>query len=141
MADGRDEPPAFSFRKAFPWVEIFRCFQVALDPRKLLVAAAGILAMSLGWHVLSRCFYSDPPVETSPEYTDERAVQREVVKKPDGSDYTPEELRQKGREKFQQDYTRWKVLDELAGEGGRLRTMPWYEYRGPNPYLFATQLA
>ena len=58
-----------------------------------------------------------------------------------GSDYTPEELRQKGREKFQQDSTRWKVLDELAGEGGRLRTMPWYEYRGPNPYLFATQLA
>jgi hypothetical protein len=30
------------------------------------------------------------------------------------------------------------VLDQLAGPGGRLRTMPWYEYRGPNPFLLVT---
>ena len=43
MADGRDSTPAPSLITIFPWIRIFRCFQVALDPRKLFVAAAGIL--------------------------------------------------------------------------------------------------
>ena len=65
MADGRDRTSgSFSFRTAFPWTEIFRCFQVALDPRKLLVSAAGILVMSLGWYALSTIFYKDQPQRT-----------------------------------------------------------------------------
>lgn len=68
MADGRDRTSgSFSFRTAFPWTEIFRCFQVALDPRKLLVAAAGILTMSVGWFILSAVFYSKAPERSLPE--------------------------------------------------------------------------
>jgi len=141
MADGRDEAPAFSFRKAFLWTEIFRCFQVALDPRKLAVAAAGILVMSFGWYVLSAIFWSAEPIKTAPEYSDDAVLRREFPKKPDDTEYTAEERRQKGLEKFEHDHAQWRVLDELAGPGGRLRTMPWYEYRGPNPYLFTTELA
>jgi hypothetical protein len=52
MAEGRD-----SAKPKPSWFELFRCFQVALDPRKLLAAAAGILVMSVGWYVLSAAFY------------------------------------------------------------------------------------
>lgn len=38
------------------WTKIFTTFKVALDVKKLLLAAAGILAMSLGWFVLSLIF-------------------------------------------------------------------------------------
>ena len=141
MADGRDEAPAFSFRKAFLWTDIFRCFQVALDPRKLAVAAAGIVVMSFGWYLLSTIFYYDRPVATAPEYSDPNVLRREFPKKPDDTEYTDDERRQKGQEKFERDFAQWRVLDELAGPGGKLRTMPWYEYRGPNPYLFLTHLA
>jgi hypothetical protein len=141
MADGRDEATAFSFRKTFPWTEIFRCFQVALDPRKLLVAAGGIVVMSLGWWFLSWAFYRSEPAPNAPQYTDVRALQREFGQKPDKTDYTTEELQQKGQEKFRRDLAEWRVLDELAGPEGRLRTLPWNEFRGPNPYLYATQLA
>ena len=52
MADGRDRATGTcSVRASFPWIELFRCFQVALDPRKLLAAAAGILAVSVGWYI------------------------------------------------------------------------------------------
>ena len=40
MADGRDHDTRVQLPAAPPWTEIFRCFQIALDPRKLLVAAA-----------------------------------------------------------------------------------------------------
>ena len=32
MADGRDQSGGFSYRLALPWTNIFRCFQIALDP-------------------------------------------------------------------------------------------------------------
>src|SRR5205085_9908556 len=38
----------------------------------------------------------------------------------------------------EEDLKQWRVLDQLAGRGGKLRTLPWYEYRGPNPFLFTT---
>ena len=54
MAVGPSETPAFNFKKAFLWTEIFRTFQVALDPRKLLVAAAGILVIrSASWRCIT----------------------------------------------------------------------------------------
>jgi hypothetical protein len=70
MADGREHSPgSFSFRATFPWMDIFRCFQVAIDPRKLLVAAAGILTMSFGWYVLSACFYYKAPDPNETKYS------------------------------------------------------------------------
>jgi len=40
------------------WTKLFGGFKVALDPKKLLLAAAGILVMSAGWFVLSVAFYA-----------------------------------------------------------------------------------
>jgi hypothetical protein len=40
------------------WTKLFSGFKVALDPKKLLLAAAGILVMSAGWWVLSLAYYS-----------------------------------------------------------------------------------
>jgi hypothetical protein len=40
------------------WTKLFNGFKVALDPKKLLLAAAGIFVMSAGWYVLSVAFWS-----------------------------------------------------------------------------------
>lgn len=133
MADGPHETPAMDFRRAFLWTDIFRCFQVALDPRKLLMAALGILLMSLGWHLLSRAFYADPPKQS--DYTAER-MQREMgAKNTEGAEYTAQDYAAEGERRYRVDLEEWKVRHDLAGPNGRMRTLPWYEYRGPNPFL------
>lgn len=143
MADGRDEAPAFSFRKTFLWTEIFRCFQVALDPRKLLVAAAGILAMSLGWYLLSAVFYYKKPVDNQEEYQTQ-AKRSLGEKKVDASSkevpVLPEDYNAEAKRLYERDLAEWRTLDDLAGPGGRLRSMPWSEYRGPNPYLLVASV-
>jgi hypothetical protein len=143
MADGPPETPATDLRRAFLWTEIFRCFQVALDPRKLLVAAVGILLMSLGWYLLSLIFYdSTPPNANDDSLYTAAAVQRSLSgeRKPDGSEYTAEDYAAKGRSLYQDDLKEWQVQHDLAGPNGRLRTLPWYEYRGPNPFLLLTTI-
>jgi hypothetical protein len=140
MADGRAPNPAISERSA-SWMELFRCFSVALDPRKLLVAAAGILVMSFLWWLLSVAFWYKAPTREAAEYSNQALSQEfKDKKKSDGTNYTEEDLRAEGDKRFATDLEQWKVLDYLAGPGGRLRTMPWYEYRGPNPFLFATDV-
>ena len=47
-----------SLRQLLPWTELFQGFQVALDPRKLLLAAAGIVVMFCGWWLLAVIFMS-----------------------------------------------------------------------------------
>lgn len=91
----------------YAWTELFRCFQVALDPRKLLVAALGILGTALGWYVLSTMFFYEAPAADA-----------------------------SARDKAQ-----WLLLADLAGPGGKLRTLPWSEDRGPNPYVFISYLS
>jgi len=159
MPDGRDQAPAFSFRTTMPWSDIFRCFQVALDPRKLLLAAAGILVMSFGWYVLSAIFYYKAPDREDPLYSNKyilddsgnkeriaAMVKEEKDKiKPGETLPTDDKLneaaaRRIGTERYEADLTQWRVLSDLAGPGGRLRTMPWYENRGENPFLFVTAL-
>ena len=47
-----------------PWTKLFSAFKVALDPKKLLLAGAGILVMQLGWWVLAMVYFgfgSDKP--------------------------------------------------------------------------------
>jgi hypothetical protein len=141
MADGRDQTPTYSIRGIFPWIEIFRCFQIALDPRKLFVAAAGILVMSFAWWLLSAMFWYKAPTRDESEYTTDIQKKYADKKKPDSNEpYTEEDIKRIGTEKFDADKEQWKVLDGLAGPGGRLRTLPWNEYRGPNPFVFATDV-
>jgi hypothetical protein len=142
MADGRNSPTA---PQSTPlWREIFRGFQIALDPRKLLLAAAGIVAMTAVWWLLSLIFFnlSPQPKREDPIYSNAR-IQEELgsqTKPGTNEPYREEDLKQIGDERFQADLARWRVLDELAGPGGRLRTMPWYEFRGENPFTFLTRL-
>ncbi len=119
MTDGHVEAPGSSPRRPPLWTNLFRCFTVALDPKKLAAAAVGILVMSFGWWFLSRCF--DPGAA------------------PDVKNYA--DAGEDGVRKFAQDYAQWNIRNELAGRDGKLRTMPWFEYRGENPYLFATELS
>ncbi|MBX9623464.1 MAG: hypothetical protein K2X82_06590 [Gemmataceae bacterium] len=147
MADGRDHPQStgISFRATFPWMDIFRCFQIALDPRKLLVAAAGILLTSVGWYVLSAVFYYPAPQRNESRY-DNKTLMSENEGKPD---YTEARAKEDADRKFAADTRQWEVLADLAGPYpskagdppvGRYRAWPWDEYRGPNPYTFVTTL-
>lgn len=145
-ADGRVDAPAptsggTGTSSGWLWPNLFRSFQVALDPRKLFVAALGILVMSLGWHVLSRMFEYSKPIRN--DYNKDLLIKqgyKPPQEKPSDKEaddyYEAEKERQ-----YQRALARWKTLDELAGEGGKLRTLPWNEFRGKNPYLFATDLS
>ena len=141
MADGRDSTPASSARSTYQWTEIFRCFHIALDPRKLFVAAVGILVMSFVWWLLSLVFYYKAPNRDDVNYGNDYIL-KELgdKKKPDGNNYNQDDAKKIGDERFAADFEQWRVLDSLAGPGGRLRTLPWYEVRGKNPFLFVTEL-
>ncbi len=146
MADGRDQSGGFSYRTALPWTNIFRCFQVALDPRKLFVAAIGILVMSFLWWLLSYAFYYKAPTRDDEKYSareiqvDFEGKTNPATGKPYDNDSLPAAVKTEGDSRFARDYAQWQQLDQLAGPGGRFRTLPWYEYRGPNPFLFFTDV-
>ena len=59
MAEERGTARDYPAWKAKPatWTKIFGTFLVALDPFKLLVAAAGIMATAFGWWLISIIFY------------------------------------------------------------------------------------
>jgi hypothetical protein len=149
------EHPAWKPKPA-SWTKLFGTFLVALDPFKLLVAAGGIMATALGWWLLSIIFYSawtEPkashsdierraPKELS---EDDRAawIEREYARSLDswalmhelaGSTEKPNSTY---AEYYQRRHPAGTIRDaHLAhGFGGKYRTMPWAENRGPNPFL------
>src|SRR5206468_12260207 len=61
MADDRFDSRTNSLRELYSWMDLFRTFRVALDPKKLLLAAAGILAMWSGWWLISLIGYNVYP--------------------------------------------------------------------------------
>ena len=72
MAEDRMEPREINFRQWLPWTQLFRGFWVALDPKKLLLAAAGILVMAVGWWLLAIGFFdwlSEKPEWGSGKYS------------------------------------------------------------------------
>ena len=91
MADEKVELREMNFRQLVPWTELFRGFQVALDPKKLLLAGAGLLAMALGWWLLAVIFYS---ARTEPKF---------------GSG------QYKNWDQFKDDRAKWDLLHEAAG--------------------------
>jgi hypothetical protein len=134
MVDDRTDSRELNVRQLLPWTEIFRGFQVAIDPKKLLLAAVGILIMSLGWWVLSLPYQN--------------------AKKPELSDYPQDQYTKKyGNEKaeaqrqkdLKEDLARWELMHKATGMRDKqdylvapLSAMPWNEDRGPNPFLLAT---
>jgi hypothetical protein len=45
------------FKDLAPWTKLFVAFKVALDPKKLVLAGAGIFVMALGWYLLAVIFF------------------------------------------------------------------------------------
>jgi hypothetical protein len=193
MVEEKVEPREMNYRQLWPWTELFRGFQLAIDPKKLLLAAAGILVMAFSWWLLAVIFYAG----------------RERPDWGAGSKYASDET---GWKQFKADLLKWNLLYEAAGyvplgekrrytdandlalspreyeqinaaitreieaipnteaaaqvphsvtlEGktadgkpfkaeylitakpyGKLRTWPWFEDRGPNPYLLVSARA
>lgn len=133
MAEEKVELRDVNFRQLLPWTELFRGFQVALDPKKLLLAAAGICVMAFGWWLLATIFYSSRSEPQPSDY-----LLADYKRSEDTSD---EQAQQNLEAAYKEDLRKWQLLDEAArpasqGEpGGKLNTWPWDENRGPNPYL------
>ena len=56
MAEEQTDSREVSIRQFLPWTHIFRGFRIALNPKCLLLAAAGILIMAFGWWLLAVIF-------------------------------------------------------------------------------------
>src|SRR5437762_976921 len=87
-----------------PWTKIFTAFKVALDIKKLLLAAAGILAMAAGWWLLAVAFYNMRSMPQLVEYV--------------GSAKTDAE-KEEGFKAFKEARNRWNLLHELAGNDSK----------------------
>lgn len=161
MAEERGSARDYPAWKSKPasWTKLFGTFLVALDPFKLLVAAGGVLATSLGWWLISIIFYYSWSIPKESDYASKKFPEN-----------TSEEVRdQLRKEAFNKDLSSWALMYELAGPserankeateiysrwyqethpdksrrnndlalgfGGKYRTMPWNEDRGPNPFL------
>ena len=109
MVEEQVEPRAYNVRHWLPWVEVFQGFKVALDPKKLLLAAAGILAMAFWWWLCSVVFYSS---RTKPNWGDARYSIQNVRAKDD----TDESARKKAWQRFHEDRQEWNLIHEAAGD-------------------------
>lgn len=146
MADDKVEVRDVNFRQVLPWTELFRGFQVALDPKKMVLAAAGIVVMSFGWFILSMMFApSDKPPERDNEELDRRIKLVEGTAKEGADAKETAAIAEKVaavRRRFDAEHAaavkQWDLLRRTAGTGGTLSTLPWEEDRGPNPYLLVT---
>src|SRR5439155_22601999 len=67
MVEEKVELRDVNYRQVLPWTELFKGFQLALDPKKLLLAAAGIVVMYAGWWLLASAFYNS---RTEPKVSD-----------------------------------------------------------------------
>src|ERR1700677_1021488 len=74
-----------------PWLKIFMGFKLALDPKKLLLAAAGIFIAYLGWWAISWVFYNIRSVPLAGDY------------------------KEADKEAFYNNAASWSLLHRLAG--------------------------
>ena len=107
MAEERSESREIPYRPSFLFVHIFRAFRIALNPKNLVLAAAGILVMSFGWWLLAAIFSgvrkepvwpTDYPTADYSEPTSEAASAED-----------------KAWEAFKRDRNSWSLLYEAAG--------------------------
>lgn len=127
MPDEQGEIRDINFTKTLPWTELFRCFSIALELKKLLLAAAAILIMTSGWIVLASVFA--PTAGSRPNATDAKYDAKEM-KKPDEPE---EEAKKRLGDVLHSDQKKW---DMRAAQTDRYRTWPWHSaHRGDNPFL------
>jgi hypothetical protein len=103
MAEEKVEPRETNWRHLLPWTELFRGFQVALDLNKLVLAAAGIVLMALGWWLLALLFRAGES-GPAPQWPGNYAAQN-------NSDNL------KGWEQFRRERDHWNLMHESAGLG------------------------
>ena len=103
MAEEKVEPRETNWRHLLPWTELFRGFQVALDLNKLVLAAAGIVLMALGWWLLALLFRAGES-GPAPQWPGNYAAQN-------NSDNL------KGWEQFRRERDHWNLMHEAAGLG------------------------
>src|SRR5262245_47286842 len=96
MAEERIGAPESEARTYWAWTELFRTFQVALDPKKLLLAAAGILVMYFGWWVLALIFFHSRAEPQQGDYDESRLVK-------DNPNLTVEEAKQRAETQYRID--------------------------------------
>src|SRR4051812_3762888 len=109
MADDRSGTADGEARTYWAWTELFRTFQVALDPKKLALAAAGIAAMWLGWLALSAAFAgarSEPKLSSY----ETAAYQKKY-------DLDEAEARKRAEADFVRDHADYVTFYRLAGPG------------------------
>ncbi len=103
MAEEQVESRETNWRHLLPWTELFRGFQVALDLNKLVLAAAGIVVMALGWWLLALLFRAGENAE-APQWPGPYAARNS------GNE-------NKGWEQFKQERDHWNLMHESAGLG------------------------
>jgi hypothetical protein len=89
------------------WIKLFSGFKVALDPKKLLLAAAGIVVMSIGWWLLSVLFFSmrgGLPPQWSDYSNNPNKARGE----------TPQEKKETAWRTFRHDRRSWNLLYAMA---------------------------
>src|SRR5262249_8587901 len=87
---------------AAPWTKLFSAFRIAILPSKLLLAAGGIVVMSVGWFVLSWLAFL--LAGTTPPMPEEYLTGAETA-----------EQRDKGWKRFKAARRSWNLMNEMAG--------------------------
>jgi hypothetical protein len=129
-----DEPLGQRKETASPWKKIFTAFKLAIDIKKLLLAAAGIVATALGWWVLAVVFYS---MQKMPQWKDVETADKEAAfsllkehrrhwnllhELAGPTAATKESAVRVDAADVAKDYTEYKILDEWERAYGRHRS-------------------
>jgi len=143
MADERAGTREPDVRRKYSWLELLRTFLIALDPFKLLIAAAGILVTAFGWWLFSVIYFgmwSEPKGynDINPKAREAEIEERKKALIKDGVEEVAAD--EKANSDYLSDGRRFELMRGLGGPGGRYRTMPWFQDRGRNPYLVATDV-
>lgn len=56
MSEQRLSLTEIQYRRLFPWLLIFRCFKLAADPKKIVLALIGVIVFGVGWRVINTAF-------------------------------------------------------------------------------------
>jgi hypothetical protein len=130
MAEERIGTADGESRARWAWTDLFRTFWVALDPKKLALAAAGIFFMWVGWWAVSAIFFNSR-AEPKPSDYDTSYYQKKY-------DLPEAAAAERAKDEFDRDQADYMRFRALAEPGGLLRVPPWDEDRGPNPFMLVT---